>query len=143
MQKKLGQKMNKEKKSEVKEESKKELDKQLAVVRIRGNINLRKEIVDTLNMLRLYKRNHCVVIPNNNSYSGMIQKVKDYVTWGEINDEVLNLLVEKLQEENKKTFRLQPPKGGFEKKGTKVDYKSGGALGYRKEKINDLIKRMV
>lgn len=40
-------------------------------------------------------------------------------------------------------FKLTPPKGGFERKGTKRPFSLGGALGYRKEKINDLIKKML
>lgn len=40
-------------------------------------------------------------------------------------------------------FRLLPPVKGFERKGTKKPFSLGGALGYRKEKINDLIQRML
>jgi len=39
-------------------------------------------------------------------------------------------------------FRLTPPVGGFGK-GIKKAYSLGGALGYRKDNINDLIKRML
>jgi len=40
-------------------------------------------------------------------------------------------------------FRLLPPKGGFERKGTKKHFSVGGTLGYRKDKINDLILKML
>lgn len=40
-------------------------------------------------------------------------------------------------------FRLTPPRGGFERKGTKQPFSMGGTLGYRKEKVNDLIRRMI
>lgn len=40
-------------------------------------------------------------------------------------------------------FRLKPPEGGFERKGIKKPYSMGGSLGYRKDKINDLIMRML
>ena len=40
-------------------------------------------------------------------------------------------------------FRLHPPVGGFERKGIKVPFAQGGVLGYRKGKINDLIKKMI
>lgn len=40
-------------------------------------------------------------------------------------------------------FRLSPPKKGYETKGTKKPFSLGGVLGYRKEKINDLIQRML
>ena len=43
----------------------------------------------------------------------------------------------------KKVFRLSPPKKGYERKGIKVPYSSHGVLGYRGDKINDLIERMV
>ena len=40
-------------------------------------------------------------------------------------------------------FRLKPPTGGFERKGIKLPYSMGGTVGYRREKINDLIKKMI
>ena len=145
--------MNKtEKKVEKREKKVSEKAKQIAVIRIRGSIRVNKEIKDTLNMLRLYKRNYCVIISSTPSILGMLQKVKDYTTWGEINDETLKLLKDKRLEKTKdkkgkdvekKFFRLSPPRGGFERKGTKAAFKVGGALGYRGDKINDLVKRMI
>ncbi|MGI0141586.1 MAG: 50S ribosomal protein L30, partial [Candidatus Micrarchaeales archaeon] len=38
-------------------------------------------------------------------------------------------------------IRMHPPKHGYE--GTKIAYNAGGALGYRGEEINTLIKRMM
>lgn len=66
-----------------------------AVVRIRGNVGVRREIRETLKMLRLHKVHHAVIVPNTPSYQGMLQKVKDYVTWGEISKETLALLLER------------------------------------------------
>ncbi|MFQ6055655.1 MAG: 50S ribosomal protein L30 [Methanosarcinales archaeon] len=66
-----------------------------AVVRIRGKVNIRPEIRDTLRMLRLNRINHCVVVPENPHYLGMIKKVKDYVAWGRINQETLALIIKK------------------------------------------------
>ena len=40
----------------------------------------------------------------------------------------------------KPVFRLHPPRKGYE--GIKRSFKEGGALGYRGEKINHLIRRM-
>ena len=40
-------------------------------------------------------------------------------------------------------FRLMPPVKGFARQGIKKPFSMGGALGYRKDKINDLIKRMI
>ncbi|RLF23652.1 MAG: 50S ribosomal protein L30 [Thermoprotei archaeon] len=67
--------------------------KLLAVIRIRGTAGVPKDVEDTLKMLRLVRKHHCVIIDNRPSYLGMLQKVKDYVTWGEIDAETLALLL--------------------------------------------------
>ncbi|MFH1126318.1 MAG: 50S ribosomal protein L30 [Candidatus Altiarchaeota archaeon] len=43
----------------------------------------------------------------------------------------------------KKIFRLNPPRKGFERLGIKKPYSIGGALGYRSDRINSLIERMI
>ncbi len=43
----------------------------------------------------------------------------------------------------KPVFRLSPPKKGYERAGIKKGYSIGGALGYRANDINALIKRMI
>lgn len=139
----------------------------IAVVRVRGDVNLRKEVKDTLKLLRLYRKNFCVVVEGTPSWIGMIKKVKDYVTYGEIDDATYKELAEKRGEmykgrekdskgkieykrfilfDGKKIkpfFRLGPPRHGFGRKGIKVSYRAHGALGYRGEKINELLKRMI
>ncbi|MBR9691701.1 50S ribosomal protein L30 [Candidatus Woesearchaeota archaeon] len=124
----------------------------IAVIRIRGSIKLKKELKDTFNMLKLYKQHNCVILNATPSIMGMLKKIASYVTWGEIDNETLNLLKEKREEKTKdkkgreitkKFFRLHPPRKGFERKGIKLPFKVGGALGYRGEKINDLIKKMI
>ncbi|MAE42839.1 50S ribosomal protein L30 [Candidatus Woesearchaeota archaeon] len=139
----------------------------LAIIRIRGLINIQRDIKRTLNQLKLYKKNFCVVIANNKSSFGMVTKVKDYVTWGEIDNETYDILIDKKSEEYKdrltdrkqkieynrfldakgkkikKFFRLNSPRKGYGRKGIKVPFNKGGALGYRAEKINELIKRMI
>ena len=66
-----------------------------AIVRLRGEVNLRPEIKSTLAMLRIHRVNHCIVVPEDEHFRGMIQKVKDYVAWGKVDDETLALLLEK------------------------------------------------
>jgi large subunit ribosomal protein L30 len=155
--------------------------KRIAVVRIRGSIGVRRNVEDTMKMLRLYKKNNCVIISNTEVYVGMLIKVKDYVTWGEIDEETFKLLLEKrgrlagkqpltkeyVKEKTKLDFdhfvkeffnskkelndvpglklffKLHPPEGGFERKGIKAPFSLGGVLGYRKDKINALIRRMM
>lgn len=64
-----------------------------AVIRVRGRTGVRRDIRDTLNMLRLTRVNHCVIVPPTPAYEGMLKKVKDYVTWGEIDEETLAKLI--------------------------------------------------
>ncbi|MCS7386276.1 MAG: 50S ribosomal protein L30 [archaeon GB-1867-005] len=71
------------------------MPKLLAVIRIRGRIGVRGEAQDTLKMLRLHRKNHAVIIDDRPSYLGMLKKVADYVTWGEINSETLALLLKR------------------------------------------------
>jgi len=139
----------------------------LAVIRIRGLIGVNRDIKRTLDQLRLYKKNYCTVVQDNESYQGMVRKVKDYVTWGNIDEKMFDLLVGKKGEEYKgrisdrkekikynrflkikdknikKFFRLNSPKKGYGRKGIKVPFNMGGALGFRGDKIKDLIERMV
>jgi large subunit ribosomal protein L30 len=62
---------------------------------LRGEVNVRPEIKDTLEMLRIHSVNHCVVVKEDAHYRGMIQKVKDYVAWGKIDDDTLAMLLER------------------------------------------------
>lgn len=119
-------------------------EEKYVVIRIRGTVNISKKIKSGLESLNLTKIHHCIVVPKNKNYEGMIGRVKDYVTWGEISKATLDKL-KKAREKKKeqKVYRLSPPKKGFERKGIKKDFKKGGALGYRGEKINDLLERMI
>jgi large subunit ribosomal protein L30 len=67
----------------------------LVVVRIRGDVDVRDEIRQTLKMLRLHKVNHATLIDGVESYLGMLQKVKDYATWGEIDVDTMEKLLSK------------------------------------------------
>lgn len=109
-----------------------------AVVRIRGGINFSKSIRDTLNMLRLKNVNNCVLIEDNPTMKGMLEKAKDLITWGEVNKETIEKL--KKKKGDKKVFRLSPPSKGY--KSIKKPFPKGD-LGYRGDKINDLLERML
>ena len=138
----------------------------LAVVLVRGMVSMTKSMKDTLEMLKLTHKNRCVVVNNTPPMVGMMAKVKDFVTWGEISEAAFKELVDKRGEEYlgrttdskkkydyktleidgrkyKPYFRLNPPRKGFGRKGIKVAFRAGGALGYRGEKMNDLLQRML
>lgn len=55
-----------------------------AVIRLRGVHNINPHTKDTLRYLRLNRVNHCVVLPDNETTKGMLQRAKDYVTWGPV-----------------------------------------------------------
>jgi large subunit ribosomal protein L30 len=133
--------------------------KMQAIVKLRGKVGVRPEIKYTLNLLRLHRVNHCVAVDDNVYYKGMIQKVKDYVAWGEISEDMLELLLEgrgrleggkrlteKFLEEStpfstiKELAHLHPPRKGH--KGIKRSVKQGGELGYHGAKINELLYKM-
>ena len=68
----------------------------VAVIRVRGHAKIRHDAVETMKMLRLHRPNHCVLLPMNTTTKGMLQVVKDYVTWGEVNHETIaRMLVKK------------------------------------------------
>ena len=151
----------------------------LAVVRLRGSVDQPQDIKHALNLLSLNRPNHAVVIPNDPTHLGMLQKLKDVVTWGEINKKTLGELIKKrgrivgnkkidtkyLKDHKFETmsafitavydgkadmrridglkplFRLHPPRKGF--KSLKNPITRGGDLGYRGEKINELLDKMM
>lgn len=139
----------------------------LAVILVRGTVNVTQAVKDTLTPFHLSRKNHCVIVESTPAVLGRLDKVKDFVTWGEIDEPTFKELVEKRGKEYKsrvkdskgkytyqkffdfngkiykKYFRLNPPRKGFGRKGIKVSFRAGGALGYRGEKINDLIGRML
>lgn len=64
-----------------------------AVVRVRGIVNIKPDIKKTLQLINLTRANHCVVLNDNPSIKGMLQVAKDYITWGEIEKDVLTNLI--------------------------------------------------
>lgn len=149
-----------------------------AVIRLKGVVDTDKKTERALQLLRLKAPNSCIVVPDTSSYRGMLQRVKDYVTYGEVDQETLVKMLKKrgrllgnkrlddktVKEaghetieslaksvfENKlslkdvpqlkSVFKLTPPAHGF--KSTRLAYPKGD-LGYRGDKINELLNRMI
>jgi len=130
----------------------------LAVVRIRGRVNVSEEISRTLEYLHLPARNSCTLIPDNPHYKGMLQKVKDYVTWGPLNEQGAKAILNRIETTEEKKpdakailekplselkvnsrIRLHPPRGGL--KSVLHPYPDGD-LGNRGEEINGLLVKM-
>lgn len=70
-------------------------EKVILAIRVRGRVRVRPQIEDTLDKLSLVRLHHARVVKTTPSMKGMITKVKDYVTWGEIDDVTLTQLLEK------------------------------------------------
>jgi large subunit ribosomal protein L30 len=142
------------------------------VIRVRGTIHARHDMIQTLEHLHLTRPNHATVLPETRNMRGMLTKVQGYVTWGEAEPETIGLL---LKERGKRAdghaiteapaadlpgltktvaseglLRAPGVRPLFRLKAPKGGWRStkkpfalGGALGYRGRAINDLAKRMV
>lgn len=138
-------------------------------MRIRGRRKIRAEFEDTLRMLRLERPNHCVILDDTPQNMGMIAKVKDYVAYGPVDEQIILKLLAKRGRKGrnslsqvmkpdelkkaaseifggKKTkdfanpvFRLRPPSKGY--KDIKRPYPEGD-LGKRDDMVS-LLSRMV
>jgi large subunit ribosomal protein L30 len=68
----------------------------LAVIRVRGSSGVFREIKETLKMLHLTRNCHATLIDDRPSYLGMLRRVQNQVTWGEVSkDSTVQLLRER------------------------------------------------
>jgi large subunit ribosomal protein L30 len=112
----------------------------IVVIRIKGQIGIKKAVKETLNRLKIRKKYSCVVIKNpNESQMGMIKSLRDFVAYGEISEDVYKKLVEKRKTKIENFFRLHPARGGIK---TKFHYPKG-VLGNHGAKINELVEKML
>ncbi len=65
-----------------------------ALVQIRGEVDMSEGVRDTISMLNLGRVNHCTLVPETETYRGMITKVNDWVAHGTPSDETVALLLE-------------------------------------------------
>lgn len=148
----------------------------IAIIRLRGPSGISYDHEYTLKLLNLKRSNHAILLSFSKNLAGMLRKIDGFITWGEINEEILlkllskrsNLTLEMIEKAGYKSleelarslykgeinisklkkigfkpiFRLHPPSKGF-KKSIKRKFKSNGEAGYRGEKINDLLNRMI
>ncbi|TXT53723.1 MAG: 50S ribosomal protein L30 [Candidatus Thorarchaeota archaeon] len=70
-------------------------EKTILAIRVRGQVRVRPQIETTLDNLLLIRLHHARLITMNQSMSGMITKVKDYITWGEPSLELIEQLLTK------------------------------------------------
>jgi large subunit ribosomal protein L30 len=104
----------------------------LAVIRIRGRVEVSKGLRETLDSMGLRKINTMIIV--DEKMKSNIRKVNSHTAWGELESGLLNKF------KGRKIVKLSPPRGGF--KSLKKSYPKGD-LGYRGSAINELIKRMM
>ena len=66
-----------------------------ALVQLRGEVDMEQGVADTLSMLNVHKVNHATLVPETDTYRGMVTKVTDYVAFGEPSVETVALLIER------------------------------------------------
>src|ERR1700733_1852529 len=108
-------------------------DKLVVVVRIRGTVNVRGDITETLKRLNLKHVSNCTLLKITDSYNGMLNKCVNYVAYGEIDEPTLTKLLDKHAKDlnakeilggkftaemikDKVPFRLHPPRHGYKTK---------------------------
>src|SRR3972149_6045404 len=67
----------------------------IAAIRVRSGVRMSKSVADTLKMLKLYKTNTCVILKEDRNILGMLEKVKDYITWGQVTEQTIFNLLQK------------------------------------------------
>ena len=134
----------------------------IAVIRIKGQVGVKRNVKETLDRLRLRRKYVCVVFEDpSKEILGMVKKMKDFVAFGEIDEKTYKELVKARGRKNmqasklptssaeassnerrklKPFFRLHPPRKGIE---SKKHFGVGkGVLGDNK-KMNELVRRML
>src|SRR6056297_2279367 len=95
----------------------------IAVIRISGQIDLRKKTKETLYRLRIRRKYACVVLnESKKSQIGALKKLRDYVAFGEIDDKTFEKLIEKRGQPIDKKKKIDAKKAVQElKKGKKYE----------------------
>jgi large subunit ribosomal protein L30 len=138
----------------------------IAIIRISGMVKVPKEVQETLYRIHLRKKYAATLLNPSPEVTKLLYKIRNYVAYGPIDKKtLLNLIksraqpidkskkidpekvVEQLDKKSLKSlglkpfFRLHPPRKGIESK--KHFGVRKGVLGDNKEKINELIGRML
>ncbi|HIK01490.1 TPA: uL30 family ribosomal protein [archaeon] len=119
----------------------KEKKGKICAILLRGSVGAGPKIKETLKTLNLNSVNNCVLLEDTPSTKGALRVLQGYTTWGEA-DASLEKDIQAAGRE-KVPYGLHPPRGGFERKGKRNLFTSGGSLGYRGSAINSLVRRML
>ncbi|MBI2046789.1 50S ribosomal protein L30 [Candidatus Pacearchaeota archaeon] len=67
----------------------------IAIIRISGQVEIKKDAAETLNRLLIKRKYHCVAVQEKPELLGMVKKVNNFVAFGKIDKEMLAKLIEK------------------------------------------------
>lgn len=137
----------------------------ILIIRISGLVDMASHEEQMLHRLGLRRKYSAVLMKETKENLALLNRIRNFVAYGPVNQETLKLLVEKraqpidkkkvdagkivesLEKKDLKAlglkpfFRLHPPIGGID---SKVHFgRKKGVLGNNKEKINDLVRRML
>lgn len=136
----------------------------ILIIRISGLVEVNQDINETLDRLRLRRKYSAVLVKNTKEMQSILQKIRNFVAYGEVSKEDILALIEKRGQPikgkinladvatniDKKSltdlglkefFRLHPPRGGIDSKlhfGVKH-----GVLGDNGKDISKLLRRML
>lgn len=139
----------------------------LLIIRIAGQVNLSEKTKETLHRLRVRRKYSAVLLPETTENLKLLKKIRNYVAFGTISKESLASLIKRRGQPIKKGikidaekiisgldkksliefglkpfFRLHPPIGGIDAK-KHFGTSKKAVLGDNKEKVNDLLRRML
>lgn len=138
----------------------------IIVIRISGLVEMPEKAKETLFRMRLRRKYSAVLLKETEENLSLLKKVRNFTAYGSINKDMLYALIAKraqpinskikidtdkvIEEIDKKDllslgikpfFRLHPPRGGID---SKIHFPlRKGVLGDNKEKINELVRRML
>ena len=138
----------------------------MIIIRISGLVEVPKVINEALFRMRMRRKYTAVLIKPSNENMKILKNIRNFVAYGDIDKETLQLLIEEraipidkkkkidareiVQNLDKKSleaqgikpyFRLHPPRGGID---SKLHFPlKKGVLGDNKLKINELVRRML
>jgi len=137
----------------------------IIVIRIKGMVEIAPKVKETLFRMRLRRKYAAILLKPTTENMKLLKKVRNHVAYGDLSKETLSKLIEARGQPIDKTkpvnvkavleqldkgsnlsikpfFRLHPARGGIDsKKHFGVSKKA--VLGDNKDKINDLVERML
>ena len=67
----------------------------IAVIRVRGTVDINPKMRHTLDLLKLHKKNWLTFVDNDEKSLGMLKVIKDWATYGEVDLETFKEVLKK------------------------------------------------